>query len=62
MFSSPTVVWMPARGFRFFTYVSLPLAQDYQADYQFDHWRAGAGVICSFDRGREPAAIPPGGR
>jgi hypothetical protein len=58
MFASPTVVWMPARGFRFFTYVSLPFAQDYQADYQFDHWRAGAGVIYSFDRGREPAIIP----
>ncbi len=57
LFTSPTVVWAPAARMRFFTYVSLPVAQDYKADYQVDHWRAGLGLIYSFDRG--PAA-PPG--
>jgi hypothetical protein len=50
VFASPTVVWMPAARMRFFLYVSLPVAQDYKADYQVDLWRAGLGVIYSFDR------------
>jgi hypothetical protein len=57
VFASPTVVWMPAARMRFFTYVSLPVAQSYKADYQVDQWRAGLGVIYSFDRGPHP---PPG--
>lgn len=48
--ASPTAVWMPAARTRFFLSVSLPVAQGYRADYQVDHWRAGAGVIYSFDR------------
>ncbi len=59
VFASPTVVWMPAARTRFFLYVSLPVAQDYKADYQVDHWRAGLGVIYSFDRGPEPPVAPP---
>jgi hypothetical protein len=31
-------------------YVSLPVSQDYRADYQVDLWRAGLGLIYSFDR------------
>jgi hypothetical protein len=56
VFASPTVVWMPVARTRFFSYVSLPLVQDYKADYQVDHWRAGLGVIYSFDRAPEPEA------
>lgn len=59
VFASPTVVWMPAARTRFFTYVSLPIAQDYRADYQVNHWRAGVGVIYSFDRPPEPPVAPP---
>lgn len=61
VFASPTVAWMAAPRMRFFTYVSLPLAQDYKADYQVDHWRAGVGIIYSFERGpeRPRAAMPP---
>ena len=60
VFASPTVVWMPAARTRFFMYVSLPIAQDYKADYQVDQWRAGLGVIYSFDRGRDaPVTVPP---
>ncbi len=55
IFASPTVVWMPAAHTRFFMYASLPVGQDYTADYQFDYWRAGLGVIYSFDRAPEPA-------
>ena len=50
VFLSPTVAWMAAPGLRFFTYVSLPVAQNYNADYQVDQWRAGLGVIVSFER------------
>jgi hypothetical protein len=50
VFASPTLVWMAAPGVRFFTYVSLPLAQHYDADYQLDRWRAGAGIVYSFAR------------
>jgi hypothetical protein len=60
VFASPTVVWMPAAHTRFFLYLSLPLAQDYQADYQVDHWRAGMGLIYSFERAPErPVVAPP---
>lgn len=51
LFTSPTVVWMPRERLRFFTYVSLPLAQSYRAVDQTDQWRAGLGVIYSFERG-----------
>lgn len=51
MFASPTVVWAPAEHTRFFTYVSLPFAQDYRSPSQEDRWRAGVGIIYSFDRG-----------
>ncbi len=44
-FASPTIVWKAGRHLRFFSYVSLPIAQDYKADYQFDQWRAGLGAI-----------------
>lgn len=54
LFASPTLVWMPAERTRFFMYVSLPVAQDYKADYQVDQWRAGLGVIYSFERASEP--------
>jgi hypothetical protein len=54
VFASPTLVWMPAARTRLFMYVSLPVAQDYRADYQVDYWRAGLGVIYSFDRAPEP--------
>jgi hypothetical protein len=50
VFASPTLVWMPAARTRFFMYASLPVAQDYKADYQVDQWRAGLGVIYSFER------------
>ncbi len=50
MFASPTVVWSPAEHTRFFTYVSLPFVQDYRSPAQEDRWRAGVGVIYSFDR------------
>jgi hypothetical protein len=50
VFASPTLVWMPAAHTRFFMYASLPVAQEYKADYQVDQWRAGVGVIYSFDR------------
>lgn len=50
IFASPTLVWMPVEHTRFFMYGSLPVAQDYKADYQVDQWRAGVGVIYSFDR------------
>jgi hypothetical protein len=46
--ASPTVVWAPAARTRFFLYASLPLFEDYEADYQVDLWRAGLGVIYSF--------------
>jgi hypothetical protein len=50
VFASPTLVWMPAVRTRFFLYVSVPTAQGYKADYQVDQWRAGLGVIYSFER------------
>ncbi len=50
VFASPTVVWAPAEHTRFFTYVSLPFVQDYRSPAQEDRWRAGVGVIYSFER------------
>ena len=61
-FASPTIVWKPASPMRFFMYVSLPVAQDYRADYQVDRWRAGLGVIYSFDRGPEAVLVAPSTR
>jgi hypothetical protein len=51
LFASPTLVWSPAAGTRFFTYVSLPFAQDYRSPAQEDRWRAGLGIIYSFASG-----------
>ncbi len=59
LFASPTVVWSPARAMRFFAYVSLPFAQDYRDASQEDRWRAGLGVIYSFERAQEPKVAPP---
>jgi hypothetical protein len=56
VFASPTLVWMPVEHTRFFMYASLPVARDYKADYQVDQWRAGLGVIYSFDRSPAPSA------
>jgi hypothetical protein len=52
---SPTIVASPHAHFRLFALVSLPVAQSYGADYQVDRWRAGVGVIYSFDRSSLPA-------
>lgn len=63
LLATPTVVWMPAAGLRFFSYVGLPFAQRYQADDQIDKWRAGLGVIYSFERGPVvPAPARPASR
>jgi hypothetical protein len=63
VFASPTVVWMPAARTRFFMYVSLPAAQGYKADYQVDQWRAGVGIIYSFERApAAPVAVAPSSR
>jgi hypothetical protein len=54
---------MPAARVRFFLYASLPLVQHYDADAQVDQWRAGLGVIYSFDRPSETRyALPPASR
>jgi hypothetical protein len=58
VFASPTMVWQAARGVRFFTYVSLPVAQHYDADYQIDKWRAGTGIIYSFERQHDVVPAP----
>ena len=50
LFTSPTVVWSPEAHMRFFTYVSLPVTQSYRSPSQEDRWRAGVGVIYSFER------------
>jgi hypothetical protein len=50
LFASPTVVWEPATRLRFFTYVSVPFAQRYRSETQEDRWRAGLGLIYSFER------------
>lgn len=54
IFASPTVVWSPAAHMRFFTYVSLPVVQHYRSISQEDRFRAGLGIIYSFDRGEGP--------
>jgi hypothetical protein len=56
VFASPTIVWAPAEHMRFFTYVSLPVAQDYRSPAQEDRWRAGLGIIYSFERAHLHAA------
>jgi hypothetical protein len=53
VFVSPTVLWGPSRSLRFFLYGSLPIAQSYRSITQEDRWRAGTGVIYSFDRAPE---------
>jgi hypothetical protein len=57
---SPTIVASPHEHVRVFALVTLPVAQSYEADYQVDRWRAGVGVIYSFDRAssRMPGAAP----
>lgn len=54
---SPTIVASPRAHVRVFALVSLPVAQSYSADYQVDRWRAGFGLIYSFDRSEPPAAL-----
>jgi hypothetical protein len=49
-FASPTVLWGPSKHLRFFLYGSIPIAQSYRSVAQEDRWRAGTGVIYSFDR------------
>lgn len=48
MLASPTVVWSPAPHLRFFTLVSLPIAQNYRAATPNDRWRSGLGMIYAF--------------
>jgi hypothetical protein len=50
IFASPTVLWGPSKHLRFFLYGSLPVVQSYRSITQKDRWRAGTGVIYSFDR------------
>jgi hypothetical protein len=50
IFASPTILWGPSKHLRFFLYGSLPLVESYRAAFQVDRWRAGTGVIYSFDR------------
>jgi hypothetical protein len=50
---------MPAKRLRFFTYVSLPVAENYLWSAEKDQWRAGLGVIFSFDRKQEPPVERP---
>jgi hypothetical protein len=57
--ASPTLVWMPAPRLRLFTYVSLPLVQDYATDAQLDRWRASVGAIYAFELSRKPPAPSP---
>jgi hypothetical protein len=52
-FASPTVLWGPSKHLRFFLYGSLPLVQSYRAAFEVDRWRAGTGMIYSFDRAPE---------
>jgi hypothetical protein len=47
---SPTLVASPHPHFRVFALVSFPIAQSFRADSQIDRWRAGVGVIWSFQR------------
>jgi hypothetical protein len=55
--ASPTIVWGPSEHLRFFTYVSLPITEDYRSPAQEDRWRAGLGAIYSFERDHaHPAA------
>ncbi len=53
---SPTIVGSPMKNMRIFALVSLPVAQNYSADYQHDRWRVGVGVIYSFDRSKRVVA------
>jgi hypothetical protein len=58
---SPTLVGSPMEHLRIFALVSLPVAQSYRSDSQTDRWRAGVGVIYSFDRHDHgaPTVRPP---
>jgi hypothetical protein len=62
LFASPTVVWSPARAMRLFAYLSLPFAQEYRDASQEDRWRAGLGIIYSFERPASPMIARPSQR
>jgi hypothetical protein len=53
LFASPTVLWGPSKHLRFFLYGSIPIVQSYRSVAQEDRWRAGAGVVYSFERAPE---------
>lgn len=55
---SPTIVGSPMEHLRIFALVSLPVAQSYRSDSQTDRWRAGVGLIYSFDAHTHAAAAP----
>ncbi len=61
IFASPTLVWGAAQSWRYFVYASLPVVQDYRSVAQEDRWRAGIGMIYSFDRGPALAVGPSQG-
>jgi hypothetical protein len=59
---SPTIVGSPAAHLRIFALVTIPVAQSMRADDVVDRWRAGFGVIYSFDRAAAdapPFTTPP---
>lgn len=56
---SPTIVGSPMAHLRIFALVSLPVAQSYRSDSQTDRWRAGVGLIYSFDAHTHAAAALP---
>jgi hypothetical protein len=58
---SPTIVGSPAKHLRVFALVAIPAAQSMRADDVVDRWRAGFGVIYSFDRtaAEAPPLAPP---
>jgi hypothetical protein len=56
---SPTIVASPHAHVRVFALVSVPIAQSYVADSQVDRWRAGVGVIYTFERSHPSEPVPP---
>ena len=56
---SPTIVGSFAKNLRVFVLVTLPVAQTMRGDDEVDRWRAGAGLIYSFDREPEPPVVAP---
>jgi hypothetical protein len=47
---SPTVVGSPIRSLRIFVLGTFPIAQAMRGDTNVERWRAGVGLIYSFDR------------